>query len=99
MATVQLVDLKSIVQTILNDREAGLKLDDAKVKYEEFAEKYPFFIEMLFSDSLNMNQLNFILSKYEDIREGKQSIEEASVDVGQVFFDEYVKPDLKEPTK
>ena len=63
-------------------------------QFSEFEHKYPTLFRKLVEEDCDQHQLNFMLSKLDQVRTGSQSQHDASVDVGQVLVDKYVKPEL-----
>jgi len=95
MTTVQLIDIRSWVNKIREAKEKGVEKEVALKTFQEFYDTYPSFFEMLYSENCNLDHLQYILSKYEEVRVGSQTFEEASVEVGQSFFDTYATPEMK----
>jgi hypothetical protein len=92
------MSVRENVNSILLEKQTQSK-EDLEVKFKEFKTKYPGFFDMLFEPNLNFEQLKFILDKYENVENGNQSFDNASVEVGQKFFDYYVKPKVDELDK
>lgn len=63
-------------------------------KFSEFENKYPTLFRKLVEEDCDQHQLNFMLSKLDQVRTGSQTQHDASVDVGQLLVDKYVKPEL-----
>ena len=68
-------------------------------EFSEFEHRYPTLFRKLVEDDCDRQQLNFMLSKLEQVRSGNQSQHDASVDVGQVLVDKFVKPELAKKNK
>jgi spore coat protein CotH len=88
-------DISKQVSAILEEKKSGCTKENSKFK-ETFEKRYPQLFEMLYSTELNMRDLDFILKKYNSVRQGNKSYEETSKEVGQVFYDNYVAPNLPE---
>lgn len=65
-------------------------------KFPIFSEKYPALFKKLINQDCDRNQLEFVLNRLEQVRTGTKSQHDASVEVGQVLVDNYVKPKLAE---
>jgi hypothetical protein len=82
-------------------KEIRFKCDNNQVidenDYKEFREIYPNIFNMVISNNFNndtLKQLNFLLDQLKQIENNKISEYNASVKVGTVFVDKYVKPNL-----
>jgi len=95
MTTVILKDIRSTVKSLLESFENRIPREQATDTFKEFYELYPGLFDMIYSGSCNINQLNYVLDKYDEVRKGQESMEEASKEVGQVFYDTYVAPEIK----
>lgn len=67
---------------------------NVSTQFFEFENKYPTLFRKLVEEDCDQQQLNFMLSKLDQVRTGTQSQHDASVVVGQVLVDKYVKPEL-----
>lgn len=61
-------------------------------RYKKFAERYESLFEMACRPNMEMQKLEYMLNMRERILRGQMSVDNASKHVGQVMFDEYVKP-------
>ncbi len=66
-----------------------------KDKYPIFQEMYPILFEMASSQNMDWNHFNYIMRMREKIMTNKKSVDDVSKDVGQKFFDIYVKDKLE----
>jgi len=85
-------DISKEISQILDEKNSGVGKEDSKFK--SFETRYPQLFEMLYSPSLNMKELDFIIKKYESVRKGEMSYADTSKQVGQAFYDNYVAPVL-----
>jgi hypothetical protein len=88
-------DLSKQISYILDEKKSGCTKENSKFK-DSFEKRYPQLFEMLYSNDLNMRDLDFILQKYNSVRKGDKTYEETSKEVGQVFYDNYVAPKLSD---
>lgn len=66
------------------------KIDKLKQDYSFFADRYPMLFDMCTRTDFNYQHLNYFLSKRDEIISDKISSEDASIQVGQEWFDKYV---------
>lgn len=88
-------DIRKIVLEIAC--AAGTTKDKEKTfrkRHAEFAERYPALFEMVCQPTFDMGRLNYMLNMREKVIQQDRTIDDASKEVGQVLFDEYVKPVL-----
>lgn len=81
-----------------NKRDVNFR-QNVSEKFSEFEHKYPTLFRKLVEEDCDREQLNFMLSKLDQVRTGNQTQHNASVDVGQVLVDKYVKPELAKKNK
>ena len=63
-------------------------------KHKEFTEKYPTLFEKLFEPNFDKNVLRYMLNQKGKINSNKQTEHNASIKVGTMLVDKYVKPNL-----
>ncbi len=68
-------------------------------QFSDFNDKYPVLFKKIINQDCDRNQLEFILNRLEEVRTGTKSQHDASVEVGQILVDNYVKPKLAEKEK
>lgn len=89
-------DIRKTIQQIRAYIEKGgntsqaNKIDKLKQDYSFFAERYPMLFDMCTRTDFNYQHLNYFLSKRDEIISDKISSEDASIQVGQEWFDKYV---------
>lgn len=89
-------DIRQTVQTIRQYIEKGgaTSLDDRikklQVDHEVFAQRYPMLFDMCVRPTFDFNNLNYFLKKRDEIIENKVTIDDASKQIGQEWFDKYV---------
>lgn len=71
--------------TSLDDRINKLKTD-----HSFFAERYPMLFDMCVRPEFDFNNLNYFLQKRDEITENKITVDDASKQIGQEWFDKYV---------
>ena len=63
-------------------------------KYPEFSKRYPTLFEKLFEQNLDLTTLRYMLNQKEKMNSNKLTEHDASVKVGTLLVDKYVKPNL-----
>lgn len=77
-------------QTAHADIVNSISQDD---KFKFFIERYPMLFDMVTKDAVfDFNSLEYFLSMREEIIKNKITSDEASKQVGQVWFDKFYKP-------
>jgi hypothetical protein len=61
------------------------------MKYADFAEKYPILFDMACRDEFDYEKFNYMMKIRGQIEKKERTIEHASVEVGQKFYDMYMK--------
>jgi len=68
-------------------------------KYADFKKQYPMLYSMACKGIPDMSTLEYMLSMIEKIKTQETTSHDASVEVGQKLFNQYVDPNLKHATK
>tara|TARA_Y100000389_G_C16985438_1_gene282321 strand:+ start:135 stop:413 length:279 start_codon:yes stop_codon:yes gene_type:complete len=68
--------------------------NELEIMFSEFKEKNPQLFDMICSEDCNDMILNNLLYQYEEVINGKLSQHDASVNIGQILVDKYVKPKI-----
>jgi hypothetical protein len=68
-------------------------------KYPNFKKSYPTLFEMCCADHFDVKKMDFMIRMLKGVEENKVTQHNASVCVGQVLYDEYVKPIVGDGTK
>lgn len=63
-------------------------------KYPDFAKHYPTLFEKLFDQNLDITTLRYMLNQKEKMNTHKLTEHDASIKVGTLLVDKYVKPNL-----
>lgn len=95
-------DIRSIVLEI--SCAAGNPKDKQQTfqkRHPEFAERYPALFEMACHPNFDMSKLQYMLNLRDQITQKERTVEDASKEVGQTLFNEYVHPIVSNmpPTK
>lgn len=69
--------------------------EQVRQQFSLFENKYPALFKKLINRDCDPEQLEFVLNRLEQVRTGNKSQHDASVEVGQVLVDKYVKPELE----
>lgn len=93
------ISLKSQINEIRNyvNKNCNKKDFDEQVRqqFNQFEHKYPALFKKLINGDCDPEQLEFVLNRLEQVRTGTKTQHDASVEVGQVLVDKYVKPELE----
>lgn len=103
---IQKLDIRAIYEEIKN---SNLNTRKDKVnflkKYKYIEKDYNFLYNIIINNDLKNGKsqelqiLNFMLSKIDDVNNNKDSKKNIEVEVGQVLVDNYVKPMLEKKKK
>ena len=67
------------------------RLEYFGMKYADFAERYPILFDMACRDEFDYEKFNYMMRIRGQIEKKERTIEHASVEVGQKFYDMYMK--------
>ncbi len=87
--------IRRIANEIVDSTYTVEKQEFYKAKFPNFASRYPLLLEMCCDNadkSMVKARLEWMFSEMELISKGEKTNYEASSNVGNVLFDEYVKP-------
>ncbi len=86
------------VCTIINEIRAKIEKKQivAESDYSEFAKEYPKLYSMCLNKHFNKEQMNFFLAKLKQVEDNEKTEHEASVDVGTLLVNKYVKSQITE---
>jgi hypothetical protein len=85
-------EIEQIVNDIRYKISNNKKIDDKD--YIEFKNKYENLYKMCMQKNFDSNQFNYFLHKLKQIEEKKITEYDASVSIGTLLVDKYVKPQL-----
>ena len=77
-------------------RHEKILKSDLKTRYIKFANDFPKLFDMITSEICDDNILNKIMLARKNVVSGNTSQHDASIQVGQVLVDNFVKPKLNE---
>lgn len=86
-----MTETEDIIHDILNNKNSKEFFKD---KYTEFASNCPHLFDKLFEKDLDRVTLNYMLNQKQKMEANKLSEHDASVKVGTLLVDKYVKPNL-----
>lgn len=86
-------DILSIVRTISSSSQKN-KEEYFKHQYKDFAKRYPNLYAMACKGIHDTNILEYMLDMMENVSNNATTTQEASVEVGQKLFTEFVDPVL-----
>jgi hypothetical protein len=89
-----MVALKEEINIIRSEYKSGISYEELSRKYSIFKEQKPRLFDMICSDKCDDNMLGFIINQYTSVQDGNQTQHDASVRVGSLLVDTYVKPNL-----
>lgn len=70
--------------------------EDIAKEFADFKLKYPTLFKKLSENNCDPKQLDMMLDKLEQVQTSRKTQYDASVEVGQVLVDKFVKPKLEE---
>ncbi len=73
--------------------------EDMKEKWPKFAENYKQLFSETVDGELDPTKFNYMMMMLRQIEQGSMSVHSASVKVGEVLVDEYVKPLIEKDSK
>jgi len=92
------IQIKKIVNHIrtspVDNKEAHFSL-----QYTTFRKKYPNLYTMACNDAISLDNLNFMLEMLKHMNQSGLSQHDASAQVGQLLYSQYVEPLVKKDTK
>lgn len=90
-------EILSIVREIVTSNGTTKeKMKTFSKSHPSFAERYPALLEMACAPNFDMQRLEYMLNLRGQIQSKARTVEDASIEVGQVLFNEYVKPNINE---
>lgn len=89
--------MQSVLKDIFDNPDTAP--EHFKTKYPDFFEKYPVLSEKVFDPNIDKDTLRYMLEQKYRIEANRQSEYDASVKVGSLLVDRYVKPDLENQPK
>lgn len=87
-------EINKIVKEIRQKITNNIPVNDQD--YEDFKKEYPMLYKTSMAKDFEQRQLDFFLMKLKQIEDNKTSEHDASVSVGSLLVDKYVKPNIKE---
>lgn len=87
-----------IASIIKNSKEPN-KEQHFKVRYKNFAAKYPMLFQMCCQDNFDFDRLCYMMNMIKSVNDNSVSYEDASKQVGQKMFEDYVDPLIKQQEK
>ena len=80
-------------------RDDHISKDELKNSHSDFSQKFEHSFDMICNHECDDNMLNKIMSSHMLVRNGSMSQHDASVAVGQVLVDTFVKPNIAPPNQ
>lgn len=87
----QVKELSNYVELHSKDKDFLMNVSE---QFSDFSDKYPTLFKQITYKECDFKQLEFMLHKLENVRLGSISQHDASVQIGQLLVDKYVKPEL-----
>lgn len=84
-------NIEDIMNDILSKKHTKEFYSD---KYEEFSKTYPTLFDKLFEPDLDTSVLRYMINQMNKMNAHKQTEYDASVKVGTMLVDKFVKPNL-----
>jgi len=84
-------DIKKIVEEIHSSKIVD-KEGYFGEKYPDFKTANPVMFQVVCEGKMDLNRLNYMMSMLDQIKSSKITQDDASVEVGQMLYKEYVEP-------
>lgn len=96
MASADILAIVREIRTSLDTAVGSMKSRRAffEKRYPEFAERFPHLFQMVFDPEFNMERFEYMIRLRNDIQSNRTTFENASKEVGQHMFNEYIAPNL-----
>jgi hypothetical protein len=83
------------IHTIVNEiNQNNLTRSECEKKYPDFFTGYPTLCKSIFEENFDFDTLLYMLKKKDNVDDNTTTQHDASVDVGTLLVDKYVKPNL-----
>ena len=85
------------IKTIIMEIRDSIKKNNVinENDYKEFKKDYPKIYSMCIDKDFDMNQMNYFLQKLQEVENNNSTQHDASVQIGSMLVNKYVKPELK----
>lgn len=83
--------VEDVIEEILKDKNSKEFYDK---KYPSFSKRYPTLSKKVFYTNLDVSVLRYMISQMRKMNQNKLSEKDASIKVGSLLVDKYVKPNL-----
>jgi hypothetical protein len=84
-------EIKRIVEEIHSSKKLN-KEEYFGEKYPDFKTTNPVMFQVACEGKMNLSRLNYMINMIDQIKNSQITQDEASVDVGQMLYKEYVEP-------
>lgn len=88
--------IEKVVHEILKDRRDKAFYD---AKYPSFSKRYPTLSKKIFEENFDENIIKYMLNQMTKMNANKQTEKDASIKVGSLLVDTFVKPTLEKNLK
>ena len=90
-----LKEVKSILEKNKTNTLPETEYKDKLIKeHKDLYEAYPGIFDMSLTNTMEIKRLKFMLSMWDKVDNSEMSEHDASVEVGQMLVDDFVKPSL-----
>ena len=86
--------IEDVLSEILRDKESK---EFYEKKYPSFSKRYPTLSQKIFEKDVDVNIINYMIYQMKKMNQNKQSERDASIKVGSLLVDKFVKPNLSNP--
>ena len=86
--------IRTSINAILALKKQGKTLDQVRQHHLEFSRRYPKLVETAMQPDLDMSQLEYLLTMFDQVQQQNVSFDRASHAVGKTMFDQYLAPNL-----
>jgi hypothetical protein len=89
-------DLRDSINGIRQMHTTGRTLQEIRDTHTTFCQRYPKLVDKLTEDDMNAEQLEYILSMFDKVKDSQTTFTQASHKIGNDMFDKYVAPELND---
>lgn len=83
--------IEDVIEEIMRDKESKHFYEN---KYPSFSKRYPTLSNKIFEKDVDINIINYMIYQIKQMNQNKQSERNASIKVGTLLVDKFVKPNL-----
>lgn len=86
--------IENVIEEIFKE---GYSKEFYDKKYPSFSKRYPTLSKKIFEKDVDINIINYMVNQMKQMNQNIQSERDASIKVGTLLVDKFVKPHLSNP--